>query len=127
MTKLLTVVNETRGVILGDRVQEAASFLDPGQGAFRRSGLKEGEGLLLYPCWAIHSYGMKFEFDALYLDRQYKVVHIIDRMPPNRRGPSLRKKAFAVLELPAGTAAATATAIGHQLAVRQGTNPSAPE
>ena len=42
MTKLLTVVNETRGVILGDRVQEAASFLDPGQGAFGALGPQGG-------------------------------------------------------------------------------------
>jgi uncharacterized membrane protein (UPF0127 family) len=127
MAKLLTVLNETRGVILGDRVQEAASFWTRAKGLLGRSGLKEGEGLLLYPCWAIHSYGMKFEFDALYLDRQYRVVHIIDSMPPNRRGPSMRKKVFAVLELPAGTAAAAATAIGDQLVVRQGTNPYASE
>ena len=127
MAKLLTVLNETRGVILGDRVQEAASFWTRAKGLLGRSGLKEGEGLLLYPCWAIHSYGMKFEFDALYLDRQYRAVHIIDSMPPNRRGPSMRKKVFAVLELPAGTAAAAATAIGDQLVVRQGTNPYASE
>ena len=74
--------------------------------------------LLLYPCWAIHSYGMRLEFDAIYLDRRYRVVHIIDRMAPHRRGPSMRKKAFAVLELPAGTAAAAAARRGDQLVVR---------
>ncbi len=127
MARLLTVVNETRGVILGHRVHEAASFWARARGLLGRRSLGEGEGLLLYPCWAIHSYGMRFEFDALYLDRGYRVVHIIDRMPPNRRGPSMRKRAFAVLELPAGTAAATKTRVGDQLALRQGTNPFAPE
>ena len=118
MAKLLTVINETRGIVLGDRIQKAASFWTRAKGLLGRSSLEEGEGLLLYPCWAIHSYGMRLEFDAIYLDRQYRVVHIIDRMAPHRRGPSMRKKAFAVLELPAGTAAAAAARRGDQLVVR---------
>ncbi|HHV92951.1 MAG TPA: DUF192 domain-containing protein [Firmicutes bacterium] len=124
MARLLTVINETRGVVLGRQIEVAATFWARAKGLLGRRGLEEGGGLLLYPCSAIHSFGMRFEFDALYLDRHYRVVHVVDRMPPNRLGRSVWR-VFAVLELPAGTAAATGTAVGDQLAVRWGTNPTA--
>ncbi|NMB46829.1 MAG: DUF192 domain-containing protein [Firmicutes bacterium] len=112
----MKVINKTRGVALGQRVRKADSFWTRAKGLLGRRGLAEGEGLLLYPCRGIHSYGMWFDFDAVYLNRQYKIIHIIECLPPNRRGPML-KEAYAVLELPPGSVAATATAIGDQLVI----------
>ena len=112
----VTVINKTQGVTLGNRVQVASSFWTRAKGLLGRRRLAPGEGLLLYPCRGIHSYGMRFDFDAIYLNRDYEVIHIIERMRPNRRGPML-KDAYAILELPAGSVAATATVIGNRLAI----------
>ena len=116
-TQWMTVVNETQGGILGHRVRKANSFWSRAKGLLGRRSLAHGEGLLLYPCRGIHSYGMRFEFDAVYIDRQYRVIHIVERMPPNRSGPML-KESYAILELPAGIIADTKTAIGDRLLFR---------
>lgn len=114
MSRCVTVINQTRGVALGEQIGKADSLWTRAKGLLGKRSLAPGEGLLLYPCRGIHSYGMRFDFDAIYLDRQQNVIHIIERMPPHRSGPML-KEAHAVLELPAGTIGATGTAIGDQL------------
>ena len=108
----VSVINQTRGTTLGRRVQRADS-----KGLLGRRGLSPGEGLLIYPCRGIHSFGMRFAFDAIYLDQDYVVLHMIEQMAANRRGP-LFKRARAILELPSGTIAATATQVGDRLVVR---------
>jgi uncharacterized membrane protein (UPF0127 family) len=117
MNRWVTVTNQTRGVTLGHKVVKADSFWTRAKGLLGKGSLAPGEGLLLSPCRGIHSYGMRFAFDAIYLDRQYGVIHIIERMPPHRSGPMIRE-AHAVLELPSGTVRATGTAIGDQLIIR---------
>lgn len=112
--RYLSVVNETKGRILGDKIQKADSFWTRAKGLLGRKVLLPGEGLLLCPCRGIHSFAMRFTFDAIYLDRDYLVLHTIEHMAINRRGPIL-KKAWAVLELPAGTVAATITEVGDRL------------
>jgi uncharacterized membrane protein (UPF0127 family) len=60
-----------------------------------------GDGLLLYPCKMIHTFGMKFTLDVVYLNRRGKVVAIQNNMAVNRIGPFIRD-AYYVLELPTG-------------------------
>lgn len=82
-------------------------------GLLKRLSLEHGEGLMIDPCEGIHSFGMKFAFDALFLDRDRKVLKVRASM---RRGRiSLCLRAHCVLELPAGTAAETGTLAGDQL------------
>ncbi len=80
----------------------------------RRENLSQGEGLWIAPCEAIHTIGMRFPIDVLFLSRTRKVLKVKERMPPGRIAVCLW--AHSVLELPAGTAAATGTSVGDQLA-----------
>lgn len=114
--RLVVVTNKTQGVTLGKQVKVANSFWTRAKGLLGRRSLAPGEGLLLYPCRGIHSYGMRFDFDAIYLNREYEVIHIIERMRPYRCGPML-KGAYAVLELPSGSVASTSTMIGDRLVI----------
>ena len=60
------------------------------------------DGLLLSPCAQIHSIGMKFKFDAVYLDNTYRVVALYKNIEKNRIMPyNIAVK--NVLELPCGT------------------------
>jgi uncharacterized membrane protein (UPF0127 family) len=79
----------------------------------RHETLPSGEGLWIVPCEAVHSFGMKFAIDVLYLSKGKKVLKIRAEMGKWRMSACLR--AHSVLELPAGTAAATATQVGDQL------------
>jgi uncharacterized membrane protein (UPF0127 family) len=60
---------------------------------------------------------MKFPIDLVYLDRRKRVRKIRHAVPPWRVSGCLM--AHSVLELPAGTAIATRTQAGDQLAVEK--------
>src|SRR3954471_23986764 len=73
------------------------------RGLLGRSGLAQGEGLLLQPAGSIHTFFMRFPIDAVFLDRERRVLHIATGVKPWRAAAARRAK--AVLELAAGEAA----------------------
>jgi uncharacterized membrane protein (UPF0127 family) len=109
----LRIQNVTRGTVVADAADIADTSEKRRTGLLKRRSLERGEGLLIDPCEGIHSFGMKFAFDALFLDGERKVLKIRASMP--RRRISLCLRAHCVLELPAGTAADTGTVAGDQL------------
>ena len=72
------------------------------RGLLGRSITQDG-GLLLTPCSEIHTIGMGYAIDALYLDRQGRVLRIDESLEPGRVLPHQRG-AKHVLELPDGCA-----------------------
>lgn len=79
----------------------------------KHSTLGPGDGLWIVPCEAVHTFGMKFPIDLVFLSKKRKVRKIRRAVP--RRRIALDLMAHSVLELPAGTAEATRTAVGDQL------------
>jgi uncharacterized membrane protein (UPF0127 family) len=77
---------------------------------------RNGSGLWIVPCHGVHTLGMGFPIDVLYLDRQMTVVHIQPDLRPWRFAP-VRRQATSVLELPSHVAAATGTAIGDTIEI----------
>ncbi len=110
----MRVTNLTRGTILADRAREATRFLHRFVGLMGRKDLPVGEGLLILPCNSIHTFFMRIPIDALFLDRDGQVVKLLPALPPWRM-TSLYWNARSVLELPAGTAAASQTVEGDRL------------
>ena len=108
----MRVVNETRGTVLAERAVLADGFFARFRGLMLRPVLAEGEGLLLRPCSSIHMLFMRFSIDAVFLDLEGLVVAVAERLRPwlGLAGPHAR--AHQVLEVPAGTAAATGTRVG---------------
>lgn len=105
--------NVTRGTILAERAEIADTSRSRRTGLLRHEKLLPGEGLWIVPCEAVHTFGMKFAIDVLFLSKSRKVLKIKSNMP--RRRISACLWAHSVLELPAGVAAATATERGDQL------------
>ena len=75
-----------------------------------------GSGLWIVPCHGVHTLGMGFPIDVLYLDRELKVIDAKYAVPPWRFTPVLRRAA-SVLELPCGTLAHTKTALGDAIEI----------
>jgi uncharacterized protein len=109
----LRVHNPSRNTILADRALIADSSKTRKTGLLKHDRLEPGEGLWIAPCEGVHTVGMKFPIDVLFLDKKRKVVKIRAAMPRWRMAASLF--AHSVLELPSGTAAATQTTRGDQL------------
>ena len=109
----LRVNNPSRDTMLADRALIADSSKTRNIGLLKHDRLERGEGLWITPCEGVHTIGMKFPIDVLFLDKKRKVVKIRAAMPRWRMSACLR--AHSVLELPSGTAAATKTSAGDQL------------
>ena len=102
----LRAVNDTRGLVLAERVEVAASSWRRMRGLLGRPLLGPDQGLLIRPCQGVHSLGMGYPIDVIHLDRQGLVVRVLRRLPPWRVGPLVWRSRL-VLELAAGTADGT--------------------
>jgi uncharacterized membrane protein (UPF0127 family) len=111
---LLRARNVAREVVIGDTVREAGTFLARLRGLLGMDGLAPREGLWIRPCNCIHSFGMRFEFDALFLGPDGKVVGRYERFRRNRIS-RVFWNARGVLELPAGTIERTGTEVGDEI------------
>jgi uncharacterized membrane protein (UPF0127 family) len=101
------------GTIVCERCQLAASPFSRLRGLLGRDGLEPGEGLLLRPASAVHTWFMRFPIDAVFLNRDLVVLGIADGLEPWRAAG--RRGAKAVLELPAGAAASQGLRVGDEL------------
>lgn len=100
---------------IGERIWIADTFLSRFRGLLGRSGLEEGEGLLISPCSSIHCFGMKFAIDAIFLDNDYKVISVHPNLKPGAMASN--RKARHVLELKAGEATRHNVEVGEQLRI----------
>ncbi|HEY3489383.1 MAG TPA: DUF192 domain-containing protein [Candidatus Deferrimicrobiaceae bacterium] len=108
------IVNETRNVMLGDRVRVADNFWRRLKGLLGTRSLHPGDGLWISPCDAVHTLGMRYPIDLVFIDGSGVVVGCCPGLPPNRISPRYRK-ACGVLELPAGMLARTGTEPGDRV------------
>jgi uncharacterized membrane protein (UPF0127 family) len=58
-----------------------------------------GTGLLVPGCRSVHTFGMRFPLDLVFLDHELRQVSLRRSVPPGRI--ALERRAKAVLELPA--------------------------
>ena len=107
------VWNRSRDVLLAERAILAGTSRERRTGLLGRDSLEKGEGLWIAPCEAVHTIGMKFPIDVLFLDKKRKVLKVRNDMQKWRMAMCLR--GHSVLELPSGTAAAMQTARGDEL------------
>ena len=111
------ILNQTRGTTVCEHAEVANNPWTRLRGLLGRDGLDPGHGMWITPSPSIHSAFMRFEFDAVFLDRDLRVVRVAERIPPWRaRGA---KGARSVLELAAGQAEARGVQVGDELAVTE--------
>jgi uncharacterized protein len=77
---------------------------------------RNGRGLWIVPCHGVHTLGMGFPIDVVYLDRNLTVIHIQNALQPWRFAP-VRAQATSVLELPSRTVLETGTAVGDKIEI----------
>ena len=106
--------NARSGSELANNVEVAADIVARLKGLIGRRGLADGEALLIRSCKGVHTVGMRFPIDVVFLDRHDKVVGIKEKMPPNRMS-SIYLRASSALELPAGAVERSCTRPGDTL------------
>ena len=110
----IKVLNKTREKVLASHADQATSFGSRFMGLMGKKDLPFGAGLHIAPCNSIHTFFMKIPIDAVFLDKELKVVKVCSAMVPWRIS-SVVFRAHSVLELPSGTSFASGTVEGDQL------------
>ena len=109
--------NETRQTVLAEAADVANTSAKRRTGLLKHERLEPGDGLLIAPCSAIHTFFMKFPIDLVYIDKKRKVRKVRHAVPKSRMSACLT--AHSVLELPAGTVERTGTQAGDQLTIEK--------
>jgi len=92
-----------QGVVVADPAWWAETARERGRGLLGLPPLKPGQALLI-PTRGVHTFGMAYALDLLYLTRDFRVVETVGAVGPGRIAP-LRARTRVVVELPAGSLA----------------------
>ena len=79
-----TKLRDEDGNVVCERCTLARNPYSRMRGLLGRTGLAQGEGLLLQPAGSIHTFFMRFPIDAVFLDRERRVVSIAPDVKPWR-------------------------------------------
>ena len=80
------------------------------KGLLGRGSIADGTAMIIAPTNAIHTFGMRFPIDVVFVRRNGAVVKIRERVQPWRA--AMAHLAYAVIELPAGAAARAQLKVG---------------
>ena len=126
------VYNKTREAFLATDAIVADGYFSRLVGLLgkTRRWLRPGRGLWIVPSHGVHTFGMLFSIDLVFLDAQKRVVHSEEMVRPFRIS-AVSLKAASVLELPPHTIFRTGTRIGDELEIgnvgRPAEEPGAPK
>lgn len=116
--KRVYVYNKTRETFVATNASVADSYLGRLVGLLGRTSrwARPGQGLWIVPSYGVHTIGMLFSIDIVFLDRSNRVVHIEEHVRPFRISKVILK-ADSVLELPPHTIFRTRTHVGDILEI----------
>ena len=114
--------NVTRGTVLADRVEVAASLWAKFMGLMGRRDLPVGDGLWLPASNGIHMFFMRISIDAVFVGRAgpdgtRRVLSVHRDLRPWRGMVPLVRGADGCLELPTGAIDASATVPGDMIRI----------
>jgi uncharacterized membrane protein (UPF0127 family) len=97
----MRLVNARTDRVVASLVEMAETRGERKRGLLGRAAMAPGAALVIVPCCAIHTVGMRFSIDVVFVDAHGRVKKMVRNLPPWRMAacPSAR----AVVEMPAGS------------------------
>jgi hypothetical protein len=114
----LCLRNRRTGQVLASHLLPALDSATRKTGLLKHASLSDGEAMVIAPSNAVHTWFMKFDLDLVFVRRNGQVVKTRAGVKPWRMSGALR--AFAVIEMRAGTLAERDTQPGDFLEVCPG-------
>ena len=109
------IINARNGNVVAEQLRTAFDSESRRKGLLADVSLPASPAMVSAPTNAIHTFFMKFPIDIAFVSKGGRVLKIRSSVPAWRMTGSLR--AFAVLELAAGSLDASDTQVGDQLIV----------
>jgi uncharacterized membrane protein (UPF0127 family) len=97
----VALINERTHKTVASKVEIAATRTTRRRGLLGRDGLDQASAMLLAPCTAVHTIGMRFPIDVVFVDRQGYAVKIVRNLRPWRM--AIATAGRAVIEMAAGS------------------------
>ena len=98
----MQAVNRSNSMVIASDLRKANGFLPKLRGLIGKTVFEKGEGLWMAPCRAIHTIGMRFPIDVVFMDKDFTVRKIVKCLRPFR--PIVYcYRANGIMELPVGT------------------------
>ena len=91
----------TQKKVLARKVRYCNHFLSRLKGLLGTRVLNEDEACWLVPCNMVHTFGMRYPIDIVFLNQKNEVVSMIQNLKPNRFSP-LVPGAHSALEFASG-------------------------
>ena len=95
------------------KVSKTSNFFERMRGLLGTSKLNTNEGLLISPCSSVHTFGMRYTIDLIFLDNNWTIVKTVKSLQPWRMAAS--KSAIMVLELASHMLDKKQLSVGQQL------------
>lgn len=99
--KAFRYINGTSNEMIAYKVFTADNFLQRLFGLLFKNPLNDGEALLIRGCTGIHTIGMRYSIDVVFIDESGKIISVIKDIPPWRFTPNI-KGARSVIEFRSG-------------------------
>jgi uncharacterized membrane protein (UPF0127 family) len=110
------VYNLPRECFLSLGVTVADTTFSRLKGMIGRLRLRSSDGLWVVPSSGVHTFGVLFPLDLIYLDANCQVIHLVEYLRGFRLA-ALKIHASSVLELPPHTIYSSQTQAGDQLVI----------
>jgi len=110
------VFNKTKQTFLAYRVKVADSILARLIGLLGKRSLEADGGLWIFPSRGIHTLGMMFAIDVVFLDKDYRVVGVHEVIHPFSM-TGIYLNAESALELPPHTIFKSRTSVGDEMMI----------
>jgi uncharacterized protein len=112
------ITNVTRGTTIATEVHFATTGKERTRGLLGRDEMPEGEALVFPRCRQIHTFGMHFPIDVLFVDKSGRVARAVPDMKPGRLTAWVLRSRTTV-ELPAGTIVKSGTRTSDEIAIEE--------
>jgi uncharacterized protein len=109
------LIDAATGTVIAHDVKTAFDSASRRHGLLGRETWPEGRALVLAPCAAVHTCFMRFPIDVVFVDRAGRVRKVTEHLRAWRIAASPR--AFAAIEMAAGSATAAGVRPGTRLAI----------
>ena len=114
--RALTLYVSGGSLAVATTVETAFDSASRNRGLLGRPSLPAGHALIIAPCNLVHTFRMQFPLDLIFARRNGQVAAVSANVRPGRIRGSFR--AFAVIEMAAGSAARAGLAVGDALELR---------
>lgn len=109
------LINARSGLPIATTIEPAFESADRRRGLLGRDGLPAGHAIVIAPTFLVHTFGMRFAIDLLFVARDGRVLKVRHAVPPRRIAGAFG--AFAVVELAAGALDPSGTRAGDLIEV----------